>query len=523
MFTRSRIAHRATFLILGTLAFTCAMLAPRSVVAEVTVFGITTTNTLVRFSSSTPSIFEEEHSIQGLTQGEEIVAIDYRPCLCGLYGLSNKGGIYKIDPASGSAQREAQLPANLPLVGADFDLEFNAANDTLTITSDEGIYYSVKLTQTGVAVFGTHTASFERQDPNSGQTGGLIGAAYTDNHLKATTTTLYGLHRSGLLVKVSNVGSMATVANLSTTPSTISGFDIGAPGFEEALSLFTKSNGSGQFLGAVNLSTGQVVENGTLGVMLRDIAIGLGGDLVFESDRVFASERDGSVAVKLSRIRGAVGHPSVEYTVTTKGAKVGSDFQFGEGLQQTGRINFPDGITEATLRFTLTNDEKGEGNEEIEIVLKDPRDGAVLGKVRTVRVTVVDDDLGATGGYSRNDLQVKTPKSLPISDLTRQGVKAAVICSESCTTAVDLLIPARIAKKLKLKNAPSVQGINAFSVGSAKPSGPFVGQKRITARLAKRVKSAVQRTAPFSITVRATATDGAGLTMIAHKKIRLTR
>ena len=73
---------RILFLSLTSLA----LAAP---VSAFTIYGVTSTNTLISFDSATPGTINSSLSITGLQPGESILGIDFRPATGQLYGLGS--------------------------------------------------------------------------------------------------------------------------------------------------------------------------------------------------------------------------------------------------------------------------------------------------------------------------------------------------------------------------------------------------------------------------------------------------
>src|SRR5262245_59367216 len=62
-----------------------------------TMFALTTSNTLLRFDSAAPSTILGTVAVSGLQAGEELLGIDFRPATGQLYGLGSTSRLYMID------------------------------------------------------------------------------------------------------------------------------------------------------------------------------------------------------------------------------------------------------------------------------------------------------------------------------------------------------------------------------------------------------------------------------------------
>jgi hypothetical protein len=70
-------------------------------VNAITLYGVTTTNQLVRFDSATPGTVVAVGAITGIQGGETILGIDFRPATGQLYALGSTSRLYTIDTATG--------------------------------------------------------------------------------------------------------------------------------------------------------------------------------------------------------------------------------------------------------------------------------------------------------------------------------------------------------------------------------------------------------------------------------------
>jgi hypothetical protein len=167
----------------------------------------------------------------GLTSGESLVGIDFRPANGILYGLGNQGGVYTLveNPAMGNvtATRISTLTnavggAVVTLSGTAFGVDFNPVPDRLRVISDTGQNLRINV-ETGVTnVDGALTPAT-----------GFVAAGYTNNDADATTNTvLYTVNSTATdqlnIQSPPNNGNQAVVGNI--------GFDSGA---SLAIDIFT--------------------------------------------------------------------------------------------------------------------------------------------------------------------------------------------------------------------------------------------------------------------------------------------
>jgi len=254
-------------------------------------FAVTANNRLVSFNPGAPGAINSSRAIGGLGSGENIVGIDFRPATGQLFALSNASRVYTINTANGVATPAGAAPFNPALNGVSFGVDFNPVPDRIRVVSDTG--QNLRLNPNNGAVAGVDGAlAFAAGDANAGQDPNVVGAAYTNSFLGATTTTLYGIDSSlNTLVTQGSVGSapvspntgqLFTVGSLGVDPNDIVGFDISSVS-GAAFASFNMPGGLATQLYAINLTTGAASIIGAIGGgdIIRDIAIEVRAPNVF--------------------------------------------------------------------------------------------------------------------------------------------------------------------------------------------------------------------------------------------------
>lgn len=248
---------------------------------EGTAFALTTNNTLLNFNPGTPNLINSARFISGLSTGESIIAIDFRPATGQLFGLSNTSRLYLINPSTGTAlpvgsALSPTLNGNL----AGFD--FNPAVDRIRLVGGNG--QNLRINPITGAVVGTDTnLVFAAGDVNASRTPNLTSVAYTNSSAGVTATTLYGIDPTldVLVLQGSvngtpvspNTGQLTTVGPLGIDVTDVIGFDI-IPGTNAAFATFTTQGGTASQLYSINLTTGAATAVGTFGggQLIRDLA-----------------------------------------------------------------------------------------------------------------------------------------------------------------------------------------------------------------------------------------------------------
>ena len=106
---------------------------------------IATANQLLRFDTATPATIQATTPITGLTTGDVIVGIDFRPSNGQLYGvganqIANTVQVYTIDPYSGAAKAvgtpQAFAGTNTIAAATAFGVDVNPAADRIRVVTD---------------------------------------------------------------------------------------------------------------------------------------------------------------------------------------------------------------------------------------------------------------------------------------------------------------------------------------------------------------------------------------------------
>ena len=240
-----------------------------------TVYGVTTSNNLVRFNSSRPGTVLGSTAITGLQAGENVLGIDFRPSTGLLFGLGSTSRLYRIDTVTGVATQIGTAGA-FTLTGTNFGFDFNPVPDRIRVTSDAD--QNLRLNPNDGTLTATDgTLAYAGGDVNAGQNPNIVASGYTNSFGGSTTTTLYDLD-SNLDILVTqnppNNGTLNTVGSLGLNITGEAGFDI-TPGNNTALAALQLTAGGPSLLARVNLANGSAAVIGPIGGQtLRDIAIG---------------------------------------------------------------------------------------------------------------------------------------------------------------------------------------------------------------------------------------------------------
>lgn len=249
--------------------------ATNALVGEV-VYGLTSDNSLVRFSSSKPNQTQVEVEITGLAAGEQVLGIDFRPSdLNGdatndvgkLYGVTNASRIYLIDPLTGVASSPVTM--TVALGGTAIGVGFNPVPDRLRIHTTTNQNLRINVDNGATIVDGP--LSYRAGDAGFGVDPDVIATGYTNNdNDPATGTALFAIdaNRDVLVTFPAatggpNGGQMATVGALGLDVGIIAGFDISAMSGIAYGAILSSPSGKST-LYAIDVGTGWATKLGLL-------------------------------------------------------------------------------------------------------------------------------------------------------------------------------------------------------------------------------------------------------------------
>lgn len=226
-------------------------------------YAISSNNELIIFNPLNPMPVTK--SVTGLSGGETLLGIDFRPFNGQLYALGSSSRLYTLNASSGVATLIG-APFTTLLLGNEFGFDFNPTVDRIRVVSNTGQNL--------------------RLNPDNGTIAGIDGmlsegpyitaAAYTNNFSGATTTVLYDIDtKAGILYKQDppNAGNLVQVGSLGVMASNASGFDIGSTS-GTAYALLTVGGVTKVY--TVNLTTGAATAGATFTGAVNGFTVGLG-------------------------------------------------------------------------------------------------------------------------------------------------------------------------------------------------------------------------------------------------------
>jgi hypothetical protein len=354
------------------------------------VYAVTNTNQLVTFNAAAPEIITSSRAITGLSTGESITGIDFRPSTGELYGTSTLNRVYVINTVTGAATRVN----GAVFAGDQFGVDFNPAADALRIVSDSE--QNLRITNGGRGTVNSDTApAYVAGDTNVGDNPNVVGVAYTNNFPGATTTTLFGIDTlNNVLVRIGgvdgtpspNTGELTTIGTgLGVDPDATDfvGFDVSSGGTAYSAMRLTGQTVSRFF--TINLTTGAATAVQGTGAVADGVASneGIIGSLkggsptivgiavappLVHFQTVAPSVREGpSVSARLVVLRSGdtTATSTVNFGLIPETAKTPDDFT----TPATLTLTFDPGETFATFEVPIINDTSDEPTETFAAVL----------------------------------------------------------------------------------------------------------------------------------------------------------
>jgi len=235
-----------------------------SVKSNPVAFATTADNKLQRFNPLNP--VSNPIDLLGLNASETVVGLDFRPATGTLYAITNQSRLLTVNTATGQLTAVGSVLAPA-LSGDSFGFDFNPTVDRIRLVSNTGQNLRIH------PDLGTVAFTDGNLNPGSPV---ISGAAYTNNFITSTTTTLFVVDtQTNMLYRQipPNDGVLVPVGALGIDIESQTGFDIGGSS-NMAFGLF-KVNGNTAVY-QVNLSNGTTTKVKDFNVNATAMAVGLG-------------------------------------------------------------------------------------------------------------------------------------------------------------------------------------------------------------------------------------------------------
>lgn len=228
------------------------------------VYGVTDSNNLITWDSGDSSDLLSGVAISGLMQNEQVRGIDFRPATGQLYAVGSFNNLYTIDSNTGAATRVGAGSFAPGASGSSFGFDFNPVIDRIRYVSDAN-QNLVLNPNDGTATLVT-SLFYGAGDVNEGMDPNVVGSAYTNSFMGATSTQLYGIDSAldMLVTQANSAGTLMTVGSLGVDVNDSLSFDIsGATGI--AYATVQSNDLARSTFWMIDLSTGEATMLGEIG------------------------------------------------------------------------------------------------------------------------------------------------------------------------------------------------------------------------------------------------------------------
>lgn len=321
---------------------------------------------LISFNALIPGVISSTTTITGVTGGQTIVGMDYRPATGQLYAMgyvqaSGNTQLYTINTSTGVATAVNPTPFVLAANLGKVSFDFNPTVDRIRVTGSNNMNYRLNPIIGSIAATDGDLA-FATGDPNAGAEPSIGAGAYTNSYIAATATTLYNYDDSLNILTTQNppnagtlntVGASGIVVDLSDattdmdifyntiTAQNVAYFVANVSGSDDNLYTINLSTGAATFVGAIGL-TGREVE---------DIAVEININLpVVTGQMVYALTTNNNLISFDSENPGVIRSQLTPSALGTGQVLMGLDFRPATG--ELYGLGFNSGTNEAQL-YTL--------------------------------------------------------------------------------------------------------------------------------------------------------------------------
>ena len=306
-------------------------------------------NSLVVFNGDKPSKILNTISISGITSGQSISGLDFRPATAELYALgynatNGEAQLYVINRTSGAATVINATPVVLALGMGKIGFDFNPTVDRIRVVGSNNANYRLHPVTGAIASTDLNLA-FATGDVNQGTDPSIGTVAYTNSYIAATATTLYNYDDSLNVITIqtppnngtlNTIGGSGIAVNLADASSDLDiTFDVAT--LTNRAFLVANTTGSNDNLYSINLTTGAATNVGMIGtgIALSDIAIFI--------KRTIPANIDGQLLYALSSNNTLISFDSdrpdiIRSAVATSGVTVGQTLSGIDFRPATGEL-----------------------------------------------------------------------------------------------------------------------------------------------------------------------------------------
>jgi hypothetical protein len=245
-------------------------------------------NTLISFSATAPGTLLGSATISGITAGQEVVGLDFRPNTGELYALgysqsSGAARLYTLHLGTGAATPVGAAAITLQANMGKVSMDFNPTVDRIRVTGSNNANYRLH-PATGALAATDLSLGFAAADPNAATNPSVGTVGYTNSYIGATSTTLYNYDDSLNVLTtqippnngtLNTVGTSGITMNLSDPSSDMDIWFDAAAGLNRAYLAANTGADANDNLYSLNLMTGAATLIGKIGtgIAVSDIAV----------------------------------------------------------------------------------------------------------------------------------------------------------------------------------------------------------------------------------------------------------
>ncbi len=251
-----------------------------------TIVGVTDNDSLITFSATAPGTIISKTYLSGISVGQAIQGLDYRPATGELYALGynlNTGvsQLYTINVAAGMA---TPVGAAITLAlgnGGSIGFDFNPTVDRIRVVGANRSNYRLNPITGGIAATDINL-QYALTDINVLSTPSVGAVAYTNSFPGLTTTSLYDYDESLNILALQNPPNNGTLNTIGSSGIAINSalrtvdMDIWFnPATKSNTAYLVANTGSSSIdnLYTINLATGTATPVGSIGLGVKEIAV----------------------------------------------------------------------------------------------------------------------------------------------------------------------------------------------------------------------------------------------------------
>jgi hypothetical protein len=261
-----------------------------STVSGQIVWALTSGNNLVSFDSGLPGVIRSIVPVSGITAGQTLSGMDFRPATGELYALgynatTGEGRLYTLNTATGAATAIGTAPFTLKAGMGKIGLDFNPTVDRIRVTGSDNSNYRLHPV-TGALAATDMSLAFAATDMNAGKNPSIGAVAYINSFNGATATTLYNYDDSLNVLTtqippnngtLNTLGMSGLTVNLSDPSTDMDIFYNPLSGANRAYLNANTGTSANDNLYVLDLATGAATLLGRIGngIAITDIAVGI--------------------------------------------------------------------------------------------------------------------------------------------------------------------------------------------------------------------------------------------------------